>query len=56
MKFDVFLNSGVMVTVPDGTNPDTNEGYELIKKEAKHKLLDLLNYNAFDVEIEEYND
>ena len=51
-SFDVFLGSGVSVQVPDGVDPDTNEGYQTIKDAAREKFLGMLNGGGFDVEID----
>ena len=52
-SFDVFLGSGVSVQVPDGVDPDTNEGYQTIKDAAKEKFIAMLNGDGFDVEIDD---
>lgn len=55
MQVDVFLSSGVCVTVPDGTDPDTPEGYQAVKEAAIDKFLELLGRpSSFDIEAEIY--
>lgn len=52
MKFDVFLDTGVSVTVPDGTDPDSDEGYVVIKQAARAEFLRILS-EGFDVDYEQ---
>lgn len=54
MLVDVFLASGVCVTVPDGTDPESPEGYQLIKDAAALKFLAMLQGNGYDIEAEVY--
>ena len=53
MKLDVFLDSGVSVEVPDGTDPDTEEGLVTVKHAAVEAFTELLtDTNMFDIQIE----
>lgn len=54
MKVDVYLDSGVCVEVPDGTDLNNSEGWLIVKAAAKVKLLALLSGDGFDIDAEEY--
>jgi hypothetical protein len=56
MKVDVFLESGVCVEVPDGTDLDSDEGYLIVKAAAATKFLEMLHGDGFDVQAEEYRE
>jgi hypothetical protein len=53
--FDVWLDSGVSVELPDETDPDADEGIEAIKAAAAEKFRMMLESDAinFDVTIED---
>lgn len=53
MKLDVWLDTPVTVEVPDGTNPDTDDGVEAIKCEAMLKFLQALQEGWYDIRTEE---
>jgi hypothetical protein len=55
MGMDVFLDTGVAVRLPPGVDPDTDEGYEVLKELAKQQFLELLRSGTFDL-LAERND
>jgi hypothetical protein len=59
IKFDVWMDTGVTVAVPAGTEPNTPEGLEVIKAAAVEKfrlLMDGTNGDSFDVQVEPFGD
>jgi len=52
MRLDVFLDTGVSVTIPDDVDPSTDEGLEQVKAVAREMFLDMLD-RGFDIEFEE---
>jgi hypothetical protein len=51
MQVIVYLESGVLVEIPEGTDTTTIEGYRATKEAAREKLIDIL-HRDFDVQIE----
>ncbi len=49
MKVDVYLDSGVTVEVPDGTDTESNEGYQVVVNAARQKLIEMLKEDYFDI-------
>jgi hypothetical protein len=48
VKVDAFI-TGVCVEVPDDTDLDTDEGYQILKKAVQKEYLQLLESGKFDV-------
>jgi hypothetical protein len=53
MSLVVYLDSGVTVDVPPGTDAESDAGRKLVKAQAKEKLLALLNSDDFDIQVDE---
>lgn len=56
IQFDVWMNTGVCVRVPAGTDPDTDAGIEAIKAAAVEQFRRNIDEGSFDVEIEPFGD
>ncbi len=54
-NYDVYLQTGVTVTVPDDTDPDSDAGVARIKAAARSLLIDQLVAGEFDIDCEPYN-
>jgi hypothetical protein len=55
VKFDVWMETGVCVSVPAGTKPETDAGMELIKAAAIKRFIELLNSNSVDLAVEPFD-
>jgi len=53
MKVDVYIDSGVCVEVPAGTDLDSDEGYLVIMEAARPKILRAIQEDSFDIEIDD---
>jgi len=53
-KFDVWMDSGVCVSVPRGTDHNSPEGVEIIKAAALAQLRDMIDAGQIDVTIEQF--
>jgi len=42
ISYDVYIDSGINLKLPSGTDPDTPEGYEVLKDLATKKFIDML--------------
>lgn len=48
---DVYLDTGVSVSVPDSTDVSTEEGLRLVKDRAKEQFARVLNEGGFSIQI-----
>jgi hypothetical protein len=55
MRLDVFLDTGVTVTVSDEMDLDSDDAINQIKHLARTKFIDLLN-TGFDIQFERVED
>jgi hypothetical protein len=47
-SYDVYIDSGINLQIPSTTDPDTPEGYEVLKDLATKKFIDMLVKNKID--------
>lgn len=50
--YDVYIDSGITVRIPTGTDPDTPEGYNVLKDLATKKFVEILVRNQVDFTYE----
>jgi hypothetical protein len=49
MTIDVFIDTGVCVRIPSGTDVESREGYEAIKAAAREQFLAMISGGLFDI-------
>jgi hypothetical protein len=54
MKFDVWLESGVSVRVPEGTDANTEAGLSVIREAAAESLRRMLERGQYDLVVEPF--
>ncbi len=47
-SYDVYIDSGINLKVPSTIDPDTPEGYEVLKDLATKKFIDMLVKNEIE--------
>jgi hypothetical protein len=47
-SYDVYIDSGINLKIPSKTDPDTPEGYDVLKDLATKKFIDMLVKNEID--------
>lgn len=52
--WDVYIDTGVAVTVPADIDPDTDDGVAAIKAAVTAKLIEAIEEGSFDIRCEEY--
>lgn len=52
--YDVFLDSGISVDLPDDTDPESAAGYEALKAAAAARFTAMLEEDSFDITYEEF--
>lgn len=52
MKVDIFLDTGVSIDIPDGTDIDSDEGLKIVKEAAIPRLVKLLREESFELLVE----
>lgn len=55
-SFDVFMESFVNVVIPEEVDPDSDEGYQIIRKAATEKYLKALDAHLAEFTWKEYKD
>jgi hypothetical protein len=56
MQYDVYCATGVCVEIPDGVDPDSPEGVELLKRVSTQKFVDAILEGSFDITFEPYEE
>lgn len=54
VKFDVWLKTGVVVSVPAGTSPDSPDGMKVIMAQAMARFKELIDIGAVEVTVEPF--
>jgi hypothetical protein len=55
-SYDVFINSGVNVTIPDSVDPSTPEGHRILRDATLARLRTLLDEGGeIDLDYERYD-
>jgi hypothetical protein len=52
MKVDVFIETGVSVSIPNTSAVDSDETYEQAKRLAREKFIEMLLNREFDIHCE----
>lgn len=55
-SYDVYIDSGIKLKLPDKTNPDTPEGYKVLCELATLKFIDMLLEKQVDFTTELYEE
>jgi hypothetical protein len=55
-SYDVYIDSGINLKVPSTTDPDTPEGYAVLKDLATKKFIDMLVKNQIDFTHEPFDE
>ena len=53
-KWDVFMETGISVSLPEYVNPETPEGNEIFRKAVINKFKEILDKNQVDFQWEEF--
>lgn len=55
-KYDIFLESGVSIDIPEHLDPKSDEGWDLIKRLARERFINLLREEDFDIDVTPFLD
>lgn len=52
-SYDIFVQSGITIKLPNGVNPDTPNGYKILKDLVTKKFIENLKSEQVDFDWEE---